>query len=170
MVAIRRLTRRDLMDYKRLRDAVLATFPEAFASDAETEALRPPESYLPRLGAEGAGGLPFTLGAFDGDRLAGAVTCERDARVKVRHVATVRGVMVDSEHQRRGIGAMLLDACLAEARAAGDVALLTLSVSSENAPALRLYRSRGFVAYGELPDAIRVGGRSLAKTFLVLRL
>ena len=41
---------------------------------------------------------PFTLTAWHGERLIGAVTCERDARVKVSHVGKIVGMMPDPKH------------------------------------------------------------------------
>lgn len=68
----------------------------------------------------------------------------------------------------RGLGGELLDACLAWAREQPDLHKIDLDVWPHNEPALRLYRSRGFVvegyrhrhwrrANGELWDAIEMG-------------
>lgn len=159
----------DLAAYKALRDAALAERPEAFSSDAETELRRPPETYLARLAGAADGGWPFTLTAWRSSRLIGAVTCERDARVKVSHVGKVVGMMVEPRSRGRGVGRALLDACIARARERG-LSLLTLSVTSDNTAAVELYTDTGFVRYGRLERAIRVGARFHAKDLMVLEL
>jgi ribosomal protein S18 acetylase RimI-like enzyme len=155
---IRPLGAGDLADYKRLRDDMLALHPEAFTSDAGAEAGKEPADYLHRLGLERRDGGQFLLGAWRRRRLVGAIGCERDARLKVRHIGHIIGMMVRPEARRAGLGALLLEAAVAEARQAG-LEMLTLSVTAENAGAVRLYGRHGFVAYGTLKRALKVGGR-----------
>ena len=170
-VAIRRLAPQDLGDYKDLRDTMLAAHPEAFTSDAATERARPADSYLARIGADPTDAAPasqFTLGAWQGTRLVGAVSCERDLRVKVRHIAHLIGMMVQADARHAGIGAALLEACIGSARDADGIELLTLSVTAGNSAALRLYERAGFSRYASLPRALRVGDAYHAKEQWVL--
>ena len=172
-LTIRRLAPPDLGDYKALRDAMLAAHPEAFTSDAATERARPADSYLARIGADhtdAAHAGQFTLGAWHGTRLVGALGCERDLRIKVQHIAHLIGMMVVADARCAGIGGALLEACIASARAAGGVELLTLSVTAGNSAALRLYERAGFSRYASLPRAIRVGSEYHAKEQWVLML
>jgi len=165
---VRTLGEADLAAYKVLRDHALAHHEEAFTSDAAAEAQRNAQSYRARLGGEADGG--FTLGAWRGDRLVGAITCERDPRSKVRHVGHIVGTMVASDEQRKGVGRSLLDALLARADTDTELHQLTLSVTASNHAAVRLYESAGFTRYGTLPRAIRVGGRFLDKDLMLLNL
>jgi RimJ/RimL family protein N-acetyltransferase len=167
-LTLRELTPRDGAAYKALRDHALAHHEDAFTSDATAEALRTAQSYAARLGADDAGS--FTLGAWRGDRLIGAVTCERDPRVKVRHSGHITAMMVHADEQQRGVGRALLDGLIERAAADAELHQLTLNVTAGNAPALRLYERAGFVRYGTLPRAIRVGGRFLDKHHLLLTL
>jgi len=68
----------------------------------------------------------------------------------------VAQLQIAPEHQRRGIGSLLLHRLRAEARDAG--ATLTLSVLKSN-PALRLYVRQGFSVIGESSTAynMRIG-------------
>jgi len=157
-VAIRPLGSADLADYKRLRDDMLALHPEAFTSDAESESDKAPADYLHRLGLERRDGGHFVLGAWRAAPLVGAIGCERDERLKVRHIGKVIGMMVRPEARGAGIGALLLEACIGQARRAG-LETLILTVTAENAGAVRLYERHGFVGYGTLPRAIKVGDR-----------
>ena len=167
-VTIRRLVPADLAAYKALRDQMLEAHPESFTSDPAPE--RAPESYLSRLGLQHPEGGEFTLGAWQLGRLVGAVTCERDARAKVRHIGHVIGMMVRSEIRGLGIGRALLEACIAHARAADGLVMLTLTVTAGNAAAVRLYEQSGFVRYGRLPRAILVDGAYHAKDQMSLSL
>ena len=167
---IRRLVPLDLADYKTLRDSMLAAHPEAFTSDAAAERARTAESYLPRIGEDRPAGGEFTLGAWQREQLVGAISCERDLRVKVRHIAHLVGMMVRDDLRGLGIGRALLDACIGQARAVTGLRMVTLSVTAGNAHAIRLYEGAGFVRYGTLPNAICVGGHYHAKDQMVLTL
>lgn len=57
--------------------------------------------------------------------------------------ASVHTIEVHPEHQRRGIGTMLLRSLLQKAEDSG-VATILLEVSTDNAAALRLYERHGF--------------------------
>jgi RimJ/RimL family protein N-acetyltransferase len=165
---VRVLRDTDLDAYKALRDHALAHHEEAFTSDAATETQRTAQSYRARMGTDVGGG--FTLGAWRGDRLVGAITCERDGRSKVRHIGHVVGTMVALDQQSQGVGQALLDALIARANDDDELQQLTLSVTAGNRAAIRLYERAGFTRYGRLPNAIRVGGRFLDKDLMVLNL
>ena len=165
---IRRLVPADLPAYKALRDEMLAAHPESFSSDPAPE--RAPDSYLARLGLQRPDGGEFTLGAWQLGQLVGAVSCERDPRTKLRHIGHVIGMMVRRETQGAGIGRALLAACVAEARAADGLVMLTLTVTAGNAAAVHLYERAGFVRYGRLPRAILVDGVYHAKDQMTLDL
>jgi RimJ/RimL family protein N-acetyltransferase len=166
---VRELAEADLAAYKALRDHALAHHEEAFTSDAPTEALRTAQSYASRLGRAGDG-ESFTLGAFRGDRLVGAISCERDPRTKVRHVGHIVGTMVQADEQGRSVGKALLDALIERASADDELQQLTLTVTAGNAAAERLYARAGFVRFGTLPRAIRVGDRYYDKHHMMLSL
>ena len=167
-ITIRRLVPADLAAYKALRDDALVAHPEAFTSDPAPE--RAPDSYLGRLGLQRLEGGEFTLGAWRLGELVGAVSCERDARSKVRHIGHIIGMMVRRDVQGHGVGRSLLEACIAQARAADGLMMLTLTVTSGNASAVRLYEQAGFVRCGQLPRAIRVDGIFHAKDQMALDL
>lgn len=169
-VTIRPMCAADLTAYKALRDRMLAAHPEAFSSDAEAELRRSAETYLARIAGAADRGWPFTLTAWQGDRLCGAVICERDQRVKVRHIAKLVGMMVAPEAGRRGIGRALLDAAIAQCRQRDGIEMLTLSVTGSNATAIRLYERAGFAVYGRLERALRIGSRHHAKHLMALTL
>lgn len=74
-------------------------------------------------------------------------------RCKNRHRCEL-GISVLREYWGRGIGRALMEACLECARQA-DYAQAELEVVADNASAIGLYRSLGFVEYGRNPLAFR---------------
>jgi ribosomal protein S18 acetylase RimI-like enzyme len=170
-LAIRSLTAPDLAAYKRLRDVTLAAEPEAFTSDAAEELAKSAQSYLPRLGLDRPEGGHFTLGAFTGSQhLVGAVSCEREVRIKGRHIAHVAGMMVLAEARGQGIGRRLMAECIALAGRARGLEMLTLSVTATNRTAVDLYQRAGFTRYGTLVHAIKIGAHYHDKDLMVLNL
>ncbi|WP_309625832.1 GNAT family protein [Methylibium sp.] len=157
---IRRLGPADLAAYKNLRDEALRLHPEAFTSDHASQQSRTPESYLGRLGlAEPLGGS-FLLGAFITEkgkpRLVGSVGLERETRQKTRHISWLIGLMVLPTSTGHGVGRALVEGCIAEARRADRLQLITLSVTASSLRVVRLYERAGFVRYGLLPRAVRL--------------
>jgi ribosomal protein S18 acetylase RimI-like enzyme len=169
-ISIRPLRPDDLADYKALRDTMLAAHPSAFTSDATEGLARAPDSYRSRLGLERSEGGQFTLGAWENAVLLGAISCERDARLKVRHIGHIVGMMVRDECQGRGIGRALLAECIVLARRAEGLQMLTLTVTAGNRPAIALYEAFAFMRCGSLPRAICVAGQYHAKDQMVLAL
>jgi RimJ/RimL family protein N-acetyltransferase len=167
-LSVRQLQPSDLDAYKALRIHVLSHHEKAFTSDAAAEALRSAQSYAGRLGNDDS--HAFTLGAFRGDRLVGAVTCEHDARVKVQHLGHIIGMMVHTEEQGRGVGSALLGALIERASADAELHQLTLNVTAGNAAAERLYERSGFTRYGTHARAIRVDGKFFDKHHMLLNL
>ena len=166
-VLVRRLYAGDLRAYKVLRDAMLEGHPAAFTSDAQTEGHRRADDYLPRLGLERASDGQLLLGAWQGTSLLGAIGLERDMRTKVRHIGHVIGMMVSDAAQGHGIGRMLLDSLIEEARGPAGLEMLILTVTDGNASAVRLYERSGFMQFGMLQRAIRVGDRYHDKIYMV---
>ena len=67
------------------------------------------------------------------------------------------GLIVGSGFRRQGLGEALMNASVAWARLAG-ITKLTLSVFSDNEPAIALYQKLGFVQEGIEKDRYMVGG------------
>jgi ribosomal protein S18 acetylase RimI-like enzyme len=168
---LRVLKAEQLQAYKGLRDAMLAAHEDAFTSDAATELARDAESYRSRLSLGAGGTNLFTLVAWMGPRLVGAVSCEREPRAKVQHLAHIVGMMVADDVQGLGIGRALLYGALRLLQAEPALEQATLSVSSSNTRAVALYTQMGFEPYGRLLRAIKLpGGDYLDKDLMRLDL
>jgi len=168
---LRLLKAEQLGAYKQLRDTMLAGHEDAFTSDAATELARSAESYRSRLGQGTHGACLFTLAAWTGPRMVGAVTCERELRAKVRHQAHLIGMMVADEAQGRGLGRALLYGALRLLQGEAGLEQVLLSVTSSNTRAVRLYAGMGFERYGRLSQAIKLAsGDYLDKDLMRLNL
>jgi ribosomal protein S18 acetylase RimI-like enzyme len=77
--------------------------------------------------------------------------------VSNRHVSSITGLAVDPQLQGHGIGRVLVEAAVAEARRRG-APKLALRVLCHNAAARRLYRTCGFVVEGVLHDEFLLDG------------
>ena len=155
-VRIARIAPAELSAYKRLRDEGLRLHPDAFDSDIESEQARPPESYLGRLGLSETLGGSFLLGASIDKELVGMIGLERQSLQKLRHSAELNSMMVSPRHTGKGVGLLLVNALIAEARKAIGLEQITLRVSTSSESAIRLYERAGFQACGVLPHAIKL--------------
>ena len=109
------------------------------------------------------------LAALLDERIVGAVQLDLEPRANGRHRAEIMKLMVGRAHRRRGIGRDLMRAALDQASAAGR-SLLLLDVRAGD-PAEALYRSLGFVRFGEVPRHARSpDGRLAATSFWFLEL
>jgi ribosomal protein S18 acetylase RimI-like enzyme len=92
--------------------------------------------------------LGTDLMAFDGDRLVGHVTVERERHPVTQHVGSL-SIAVAADARGRGIGRRLMDEAIAWSTRVG-IEKLVLSVYPHNEAAISLYRGFGFVEEGRL--------------------
>lgn len=141
---------------------------DAFTSTADERAAEPLSWWIERMAAPS--GLSQSFGAFDGRRLVGTVALEYSAKPKTRHSALVIGMYVQPDSRRRGAGVRLMHAAIAAARARPGILTLRLTVTEGNEPALRLYESVGFLAWGVEPMAIHTPSGYRGKVHMALQL
>ena len=152
---IRPLTADDAVSYQGLRLMALTECPTAFASSHQEECQRPIEQIPTFLSGSHE---RVILGAFSDRTLIGIVGIGREAQLKQRHKAFIRGMYVAPSHRSNGVGRLLLNAALAIAQDWPEITLVTLVVTVGNHAAMALYRSLGFKAYGREPRALLVDG------------
>lgn len=113
------------------------------------------------------GGLSLSL-EVDG-ALAGNVMVHRRAGRHYAHVAEI-AIVVSNEHRRAGLGRILMETGIAWSRAVG-VTKLSLQVFSDNAAAIALYRSLGFIEEGVARGEVRMpsGDRDVLLMALALQ-
>jgi GNAT superfamily N-acetyltransferase len=145
---VRRLCTADADRLRDIRLRALADAPHAFSSSFGRESVLDREFWGCRAAESEAGDTGAIFIAIEHERTLGmaggffaAGTCE---------VATVWGMWVDPSRRREGVGARLLEAVGAWARAAGARQLrLAVTDSATSAAAAALYSSAGFIDTGE---------------------
>ncbi|WP_439607000.1 GNAT family N-acetyltransferase [Hydrogenophaga sp.] len=137
---------------------------DAFTSTAE-ERVAEPESFWVRRIADPSG-MSMAFGAFAGQELVGTVALEFSAKPKTRHKAHVIGMYVVPRARGTGAGRALIEACIRYASGKEGILVLNLTVTEGNAPAVGLYQSAGFVAFGTEPMAVSTPGGFRAKVHM----
>jgi acetyltransferase len=172
LIAVRAL---DPEEVARRQDQLIELLVDAVEGSASVGFVLPLEradaaTYWQSVTAGLREGRLVLVGAFEGDRLVGSVQLGLEPRANGRHRAEVMKLMVRRAHRRRGIGRSLLQELCDLAHHSGRT-LLLLDVRSGD-PAEALYRSRGFVRFGEVPGYAREPhGRGLAvSSFYYLQL
>jgi len=164
---IKRLSRMDVVAYRRLRLRGLRESPTAFGSSHSEEAKRPLEAFSARLEHSAT---KWVFGAFERGRLVGIVSLVRESKPKERHKASIYGMYVDRKARRNGIGRQLLNRVIETARGLKGLRQVRLAVVESNKPAFRLYESAGFEIYGREEAALCVSGKFYSELFLAYRL
>lgn len=158
-IVVRPLGARDAARYRELRLASLRDFQFAHGpayEDALEQDLRWHELRLTQPGV-------YWFGAFDGDTMVGAVSLRTQEGIRLRHSASLNGLVVDGTQHGRGIGRLLIAQVIAFARSLGYIRQLTLALTQGNTAAERLYDAFGFEPFGLEPDALLHEGRYYAK-------
>jgi ribosomal protein S18 acetylase RimI-like enzyme len=141
---------------------------DAFTSTAEERADEPDSYWIKRIAD--TTGLSVAFGAFHGDALLGTVALEFNAKPKTKHKALLIGMYVSPTARGVGAARALLVAAVAHARSINSLHSITLTVTEGNTPAISLYESVGFKAYGMEPAAIRTPSGFKAKVLMWLPL
>ena len=149
---ITRLVASDASQYRELMLEAYTQAADAFTSTADERAREPLSWWEKRIAS--TDGLSESFGAFDDAALFGTVALEYSAKPKTKHSALVIGMYVRPAHRRSGAAVALVQAAVTAARARPEIQSLRLTVTEGNDPAIRLYKSVGFVAWGTEPGAI----------------
>ena len=158
----------DAPQYRELMLEAYERAADAFTSTAEERAREPLIWWEKRIG--NADGLNESFGAFEGESLVGTVALEYSSKPKTRHSALIIGMYVVPAHRGRGVAAALLQAAIGAAKARSEIQGLRLTVTEGNEPAIRLYTSKGFAAWGTEPRAIRTDAGFKGKVHMSLLL
>lgn len=164
MITIRLLNEHDAEAYKDKRLEALENHPDVFSSSVEEELQYSIEVHASRLRAENA----YTFGAFEGEKLIGVVTLVTEMKRKLKHRSDIFAMYVTTEVRRAGVGKRLMEAAIAKAKELDDVEQIYLTVSSNNAPAKKLYESVGFITIGSDPRSMKIGDTFIGEDMMAL--
>jgi GNAT superfamily N-acetyltransferase len=169
-VAIRRLRAPDEAAVAALAGLLIACVEDG-ASVGFMAPLTPAraEAFWRRVAADTAAGARALLVAEAAGRVVGTAQLALALPENQPHRADVAKVLTHPAARRRGIGAALMRAVEAEARAEGRTLLVLDTVSGSDAD--RLYARLGWTRAGEIPDyALWPDGRPCATTVFWRRL
>lgn len=142
-------------DYEALRDVRLEALrlnPEGFSADLDQETGFTREEWLARLASA------VTFGGFADGELCGLVVYSRPRSPKLAHTADLGAMYVREGARGSGLADALMKALLD--RAAGEVEQIKLTVTADNARAIKFYERHGFRPIGRIPHSLRVNGRT----------
>jgi ribosomal protein S18 acetylase RimI-like enzyme len=160
---VRRLRSADAQAFQELRVEGLTLQPREFRFAPQDEA----EITLAEIEARIT--RDFVVGAFSSGELIGIAGLTRHGGAKVRHKALLWGMYLRKEFRGLGGADLLMTALLDHARSC--VEIVTLTVMSDNARALRFYQRWGFVAYGVEPASVKdFDGAYFDESLMSLRL
>jgi ribosomal protein S18 acetylase RimI-like enzyme len=159
---IRQLVAADAATFRDIRLEGLRTAPEAFGSSYEAEAGMSDAEIAKWIGNG------YIAGARIDGKLIGVAGFFVESGAKSAHRGRIWGVYVRPAARGRGVAGALLEHLIAHARPL--VEQVHLSVVTENAAAVALYRRLGFTTYGTEPRALRIGERYFDEYLMVLRL
>ena len=162
---IQRLTPSHAVDYRRTMLEAYELCPDAFTSSVAERAALPLSWWEARLDVS-ALAAEIVLGAFAADGLAGVAGLSFETRERTRHKATLFGMYVPARFRQRGVGKLLVQAALAQARARPGIVLVKLTVTDGNRAAEALYRQCGFERFGLEPMAIAVNSGYASKVHM----
>lgn len=162
-IALRRLRCNDVAAYRELRLEALRLAPEAFGGSFEEDREKPVDDFIRGLEQS------RVFAAIDhGGALLGMAGMALRSGVKLRHKAALFGLFVRPAARERGIGRMLAERVIGEARACAEE--LQLSVATGNVAAIALYTAAGFQEYGLERHALKVGDAYVDERLMALEL
>ncbi|MCT9811914.1 GNAT family N-acetyltransferase [Acidovorax sp. Be4] len=147
MISVRPITPQEWSTYRDLRLRALRDAPDAFGSTYAAEVSRTDEAWAERIAGATSSGKDQVFFALHGDQACGLVWCQQSAAEP--GMADLYQMWVAPEARGLGAGQALLQAALAWARQTG-MRHVRLGVTAADSPAMRLYRSQGFVPAGPL--------------------
>ncbi len=151
---IRKLTIDDLDDYKNIRLELLTNHPENFGSDALEEAAFEEQMWTKRIINKNVD----SYGAFYEEEIVGLAVCVKNPRRKMKHFAHISSIYVKPSMRGHKIARNIIGEIINNCINSG-LEFVRLSVVTTNEPAINLYKSMGFEAYGTEKKSINLNGR-----------
>ena len=141
---------------------------DAFISTPEERAKESDDWWVKRIAHPE--GLTVAFGDFDGNDLVGTVALEFSLKPKTKHKALIVGMYVLPSGRGKGSARALMGSAIQFCASRLDIRAIQLEVTEGNAPAVNLYQSLGFTAYGVEPMAVRTPSGFQSKVHMWLRL
>ena len=95
--------------------------------------------------------------ALDGEKIVGIGTIKSSPKIKSRHQGEL-GIVVDLEHQAKGIGSKIIRSLIDWSKANGTTTRVQLDTRCDNEVAVKLYENFGFEIEGRLKNTTLLNG------------
>lgn len=146
-------------EYKNLRLEALQKEPQAFSSSYEEEVQSSDQDWKDKLiKFSGEGNFLVLFAEIDG-KLVGTMNTHIDGFLKMRHVAYLYGVYVNSNYRGKGVGKKLLEGILEWIGSHPEIIKISLDVTTTQQAAIALYKKFGFEIIGEFKKELFVKGK-----------
>ena len=132
--------------------------PTAFLVTYEEESKISDEKWKERIDASIEGKIGVTLVARDGDKLVGRIGLSYQKYEKVKHIAHIWGTYVIPEHRGKGIGKLLLQKIIEQAKSKPEIKKIKIEVNPSQVAAYELYKKLGFIEIGTAKMELYVNG------------
>lgn len=169
MIEIRQIGPDDLAAYKAIRASALENNPEAFGMTLGMFKKRDDNTHIQGLQKTYTDPHSATFLAFDSDNPVGMAGIVRQENPKMRHKAFLWGMYISASHRGQGIGAKLVENILDVAKKSDTIIQVHLTVVSENAGAIQLYKKFGFETWGKEPRAFKTPDGYADELHMVLK-
>lgn len=157
----------DLSAFKALRIEAVIDSPTAFRESKHEVEHKSGADFREYFAGQPNGN--FIVGAHDGRQLVGSAGFYREQLTKLWHKGNIWGVYVTSRYRSKGIGRLLLNRLLAQAKTMDGLEQIGLKVVTTSTPAVHLYESLGFVIYGTEPKSVYINGVYYDEHYMQLR-
>lgn len=164
---IRKLTKYDAEDYRKIRLEALYRNPDSFGTIYHEEVIKTVDNFRDRIPVKNNN---FILACYEDKELIGIVAFYQEERIKVRHKAYIRSMYVKQEYRGKGIGNLLLNELIERAKAINEIEILLLDVVANNISAKQLYLSFGFKIYGIEKMAYKSNSQYFDMDYMSLRI
>lgn len=158
-INVRKLQNHEWQKFKHIRLEALDDSPTAFGQSAEDESKKTDEQW--ESGVKFTNENPPSLALFAeiGEEIIGMVGSFTKDREKMKHIANVWGMYVNSEYRGQGIGRKLLESLIEELKNHSQIKKIRIGVVSSNTLAAELYKRLGFEVVGEFKKELFVDSK-----------
>ncbi|MCB9798450.1 GNAT family N-acetyltransferase [Candidatus Nomurabacteria bacterium] len=144
--------------FKDIRLKSLQVEPIAFGSSYELEKERSEEQWRQSLEKNWLEETSWQYFAMEGEKVVGFMGAYIDALPRLRHVAHLKAVFVETEYRGKGISKRLFEFLTDKLKEAG-VLKLQLLVNKENERAVAFYKKLGFSVLCTLEKEMLIDGK-----------
>ena len=154
-IIVKRASQKDWKKYKEIRLDALQKNPESFGRAHEEEKNRSESEWKDKLKDKNR----VTLLVLDRDNPIGLLGIIFESSTRVAHITDIISVYLKEEYRGRGISSQLMNEALEIIKARKTARKVKLHVTTNQLPAVNLYKKFGFRIVGELQKEMNVNGK-----------